>query len=80
MAKASRIIAVDLNPDKWEIAKALGATDFVNPKELSGTTTEAIVELTKTVTRKTINLQPNADADQHVQLMTLLLRLIMKNR
>ena len=46
MAKASRIIAVDINPDKWEIAKALGATDFVNPKEVSGTTTEAIIELT----------------------------------
>ena len=46
MAKASRIIAVDINPDKWEIAKSLGATDFVNPKELSGTTTEAIIEMT----------------------------------
>ena len=46
MAKAERIIAVDINPDKWEIAKALGATDFVNPKELSGTAMEAIVEMT----------------------------------
>ncbi|MEZ5479985.1 MAG: S-(hydroxymethyl)glutathione dehydrogenase/class III alcohol dehydrogenase [Thiolinea sp.] len=45
MAKAGRIIAVDLNPDKWEIAKALGATDFVNPKEV-GNVTEAIVEMT----------------------------------
>lgn len=46
MAKAGRIIAVDINPDKWEIAKALGATDFVNPKTLSGSVTEAIVEMT----------------------------------
>ena len=46
MAKAERIIAVDLNPDKWEMAKALGATDFVNPKDLSGSVTEAIVEMT----------------------------------
>lgn len=46
MAKASRIIAVDMNPDKFEMAKALGATDFVNPKDLSVSTTEAIVELT----------------------------------
>jgi S-(hydroxymethyl)glutathione dehydrogenase/alcohol dehydrogenase len=46
MAKAGRIIAVDINPDKWAIAKALGATDFVNPKELSGSVTEAIVEMT----------------------------------
>jgi len=46
MAKAGRIIAVDINADKWEIAKALGATDFVNPSELSNTATEAIVDMT----------------------------------
>lgn len=46
MAKASRIICVDVNPDKWTIAKALGATDFINPKNLGGSTTEAIVEMT----------------------------------
>ena len=46
MAKAGRIIAVDLNPDKFEMAKALGATDFVNPADLSGSVTEAIVEMT----------------------------------
>ena len=34
MAGASRIIAVDLNPDKFESARSLGATDFVNPKDL----------------------------------------------
>lgn len=31
---ASRIIAVDTNPDKESWAKRLGATEFVNPKEL----------------------------------------------
>lgn len=36
MAGASRIIGVDLNPDKIEIAKQLGATDFVNPKDIEG--------------------------------------------
>lgn len=46
MAKAGRIIAVDVNPDKFTMAKALGATDFVNPAELSGSVTEAIVEMT----------------------------------
>ncbi len=45
MAKAGRIIAIDLNPDKFEIAKALGATDFVNPAELSVSVTEAVVEM-----------------------------------
>jgi S-(hydroxymethyl)glutathione dehydrogenase/alcohol dehydrogenase len=33
MAGAERIIAVDLNPRKFELARQLGATDFVNPKE-----------------------------------------------
>lgn len=46
MAKAGRIIAIDINPAKWEIAKALGATDFVNPKKLDVSTTEAIIEMT----------------------------------
>src|SRR5690606_34074311 len=32
MAKAGRIIAVDINPGKEQMARALGATDFVNPK------------------------------------------------
>ena len=47
MAKASRIIAIDLNPAKWEMAKALGATDFVNPADVNGSVVEHIVELTK---------------------------------
>ena len=42
MAQASRIIAIDINPGKWDMAKALGATDFVNPHALSGSVTEAI--------------------------------------
>jgi S-(hydroxymethyl)glutathione dehydrogenase/alcohol dehydrogenase len=32
MAKAGRIIAIDTNEDKFEVAKQLGATDVVNPK------------------------------------------------
>merc|ERR1712157_694414 len=36
MAGASKIIAVDINPDKFRLAKALGATDCVNPKEIDG--------------------------------------------
>ena len=46
MAQAGRIIAVDINPDKWPIAQALGATDFVNPKEITGSVTDAIKEMT----------------------------------
>merc|ERR1711904_691671 len=31
---AQRIIAIDINADKFEIAQKLGATDCVNPKDL----------------------------------------------
>jgi S-(hydroxymethyl)glutathione dehydrogenase/alcohol dehydrogenase len=33
MAKAERIIGIDLNPSKFKLAKQLGATDFVNPSD-----------------------------------------------
>jgi S-(hydroxymethyl)glutathione dehydrogenase/alcohol dehydrogenase len=46
MAQASRIIAVDINPAKWKMAEALGATDFVNPAEVGGNVVEHIVEMT----------------------------------
>ncbi len=46
MAQAERIIAIDINPDKFAMAKALGASDFINPKELDGSVAEAIVEMT----------------------------------
>jgi S-(hydroxymethyl)glutathione dehydrogenase / alcohol dehydrogenase len=40
MANAGRIIAIDINPDKFEFAKQLGATDFVNPKDINGSFVE----------------------------------------
>jgi S-(hydroxymethyl)glutathione dehydrogenase/alcohol dehydrogenase len=46
MAKAGRIIAIDVNPDKFEMARALGATDVINPRDLTVGVTEAIVEMT----------------------------------
>ena len=46
MAKASRIIAIDINPAKFAIAKDLGATDCINPKDFSKPIQEAIVDLT----------------------------------
>jgi S-(hydroxymethyl)glutathione dehydrogenase/alcohol dehydrogenase len=46
MAKAGRIIAVDTNPSKFEMAQMLGATDCVNPKEHSADITEVIVDMT----------------------------------
>lgn len=46
MAKAGKIIAVDINNDKKAIAKKFGATDFVNPKEIDQEITAKIVEMT----------------------------------
>jgi len=45
--KASKIIAIDTNPDKKKWADEMGATDFLNPKELQGqSTVEKLVEMT----------------------------------
>ena len=47
MAKAGRIVVVDMNPDKFELARQLGATDFLNPKDYPDTPIqEVIVDLT----------------------------------
>lgn len=45
-AKASRIIAIDINNDKETIARQLGATDFINPNDYDQPIQEVIVELT----------------------------------
>ncbi|MFT5162017.1 MAG: S-(hydroxymethyl)glutathione dehydrogenase/alcohol dehydrogenase [Alteromonadaceae bacterium] len=46
MAKASRIIVIDINEDKFAMAKMLGATEFVNPKKYDAPIQDVIVELT----------------------------------
>jgi S-(hydroxymethyl)glutathione dehydrogenase / alcohol dehydrogenase len=46
LAQASRIICIDVNESRFEMARLLGATDFVNPKALSVPVQEAIVEMT----------------------------------
>ncbi|SMG66896.1 S-(hydroxymethyl)glutathione dehydrogenase/class III alcohol dehydrogenase, partial [methanotrophic bacterial endosymbiont of Bathymodiolus sp.] len=46
MAKAKRIIAIDINEDKFEMAKKFGATECVNPKNYDRPIQEVIVELT----------------------------------
>ena len=46
MAKASRIIVIDINESKFELAKKLGATDCINPKNFDQPIQDVIVELT----------------------------------
>ncbi|CAB4402051.1 unnamed protein product [Rhizophagus irregularis] len=44
--KASQIIAVDKNPKKFEYAKKLGATDFVNPDDYDKPIQQVLIEMT----------------------------------
>jgi S-(hydroxymethyl)glutathione dehydrogenase/alcohol dehydrogenase len=46
MAKAERIIGIDMNPAKFTMAKSLGATEFINPAEHDKPIQELIVDLT----------------------------------
>ncbi|AVQ08235.1 TPA: S-(hydroxymethyl)glutathione dehydrogenase/class III alcohol dehydrogenase [Xanthomonas vasicola pv. zeae] len=45
-AKAGRILAIDTNPGKFDLARSMGATDCINPKEYDKPIQEVIVELT----------------------------------
>ena len=46
MAGASRIIGIDINESKFDLATQLGATDLVNPKNFDKPIQEVIVEMT----------------------------------
>lgn len=46
LAKASRIIVVDINEDKFAMARMLGATDCINPKKYDAPIQDVIVDLT----------------------------------
>jgi S-(hydroxymethyl)glutathione dehydrogenase/alcohol dehydrogenase len=46
MAGASRIIGIDINEAKFELATQLGATDLINPKDFDKPIQEVIVEMT----------------------------------
>ncbi len=46
MAKAKKIIAIDINESKFEMATKLGATDVINPKAIEGSIVDHIVKMT----------------------------------
>ena len=46
LAKAKRIIAVDINPEKFTLAKQMGASDCVNPRDYDRPLQEVLVEMT----------------------------------
>uniref|UniRef100_A0A672G5M9 Enoyl reductase (ER) domain-containing protein n=1 Tax=Salarias fasciatus TaxID=181472 RepID=A0A672G5M9_SALFA len=45
-AGAKKIFAVDINPDKFDRAKALGATDTINPKDYDKPVSQVLADLT----------------------------------
>lgn len=45
-ARAGRIIAIDLNEDKFTLAREMGATDFLNPSKFDQPIQEIIIEMT----------------------------------
>jgi S-(hydroxymethyl)glutathione dehydrogenase/alcohol dehydrogenase len=46
MAGASRIIGIDVNPEKFAIARQLGATDCINPRDHDAPIQQVIIDLT----------------------------------
>jgi len=46
MAGAERIIAIDINPDKFDLARQFGATECVNPRDHDDPIQQVIVDLT----------------------------------
>ena len=46
LAKAGRIIAIDTNPAKFELARTFGTTDCVNPKDHAQPIQQVIIEMT----------------------------------
>ncbi len=46
MAGASRILAIDVNPEKFTIARQLGATDCLNPRDHDAPIQQVIIDLT----------------------------------
>ena len=46
-AQAGRVIAIDTNPSKFDMARAMGATDCINPRDHDRPVQQVIVEMTE---------------------------------
>ncbi|XP_054781206.1 alcohol dehydrogenase-like [Prosopis cineraria] len=62
IAGASRIIGVDLNPDKYEQAKKFGITEFVNPKDHDKPIQQVLIEMTDGGVDRSIECSGNIDS------------------
>ena len=70
MAGAGKIIGVDLNDSKADMASQFGMTDFINPSNLGDqSVTQAIIELTKTDEDAFGGVDYSFDATGNVKVM-----------
>ena len=69
MAGAHKIIGVDLNDDKADLAHKFGMTNFVNPSKVDATVTQAIIDLTKTEKDTFGGVDYSFDATGNVNVM-----------
>jgi S-(hydroxymethyl)glutathione dehydrogenase/alcohol dehydrogenase len=70
MAGASKIIGVDLNETKAEMAAKFGMTDFINPSKLGEkSVTQAVVDITKTEEDAFGGVDYSFDATGNVKVM-----------
>jgi len=46
MARAGRIIAIDINAEKFKLAKQLGATDTLNPQDYDAPIADVVIDVT----------------------------------
>ncbi|KAJ0748566.1 putative alcohol dehydrogenase [Helianthus annuus] len=59
---ASRIIGVDLNANRFELAKKFGVTEFVNPKDYKKPVQEVIAEMTNGGVDRSVECTGHVDA------------------
>ncbi|KAJ8616770.1 hypothetical protein MRB53_036142 [Persea americana] len=62
IAGASRIIGVDLNPQRFDEAKKFGVTEFVNPKDHNRPVQEVIAEMTNGGVDRSVECTGNVNA------------------
>lgn len=69
MAGADKIIGVDLNDDKAEMARKFGITHFVNPSKIDGSVVQEIVKLTQSDADQIGGVDYSFDATGNVDVM-----------
>jgi len=62
LSGASRIIGVDLNPNRFELARKFGCTEFINPMEYTKPVQEVLAEMTNGGVDRSVECTGNINA------------------